>query len=239
MEQILTNAIEAKELCFSYDRPVFDKISFAIPVNSITGIIGSNGAGKTTLFDLFCGIKKPDGGILKNCTCHPAYLSQTVSTSPALKLGDLFDMVSNLSTKGRITRADAHSFLLQWSPSLAQRFDKLSSCRPAQCSYGEIRYYFALALLVAPNDLVLLDEPTAGVDPEHRYYIWQAIFAAKATGKTIIVSSHNLQEVAYNTDLFWFINKRQITAFRSQAEFLRRYGGNDLDEAFIKACNYT
>lgn len=229
------NIIEAENLSFRYRQPIFTGANFSIARNSVTGIIGSNGAGKTTLFDLLCRIKKPTTGKLDIHTSHPAYLSQTVSTSPALRLGDLFTMISALGLEKPINMVSAAATLSQWNISLAQRFQALSYRRPAQCSYGEIRYYFALALLVSPNDLVLLDEPTAGVDPEHRYYIWQAILSAKKEGKTVIVSSHNLQEIAQHTDIFWFINNQEVVPFQSAETFLARYGGNNMDEAFIRA----
>lgn len=235
MEQVLMNIIEADNISFGYDRPLLSNVSFDVKDNSITGVIGVNGAGKTTLFDLLCRIRKPDRGILKVHTADPAYLSQTLTTSPALKLGDLFTMISMLGSKSGLTLADATAMLGDWNTALACRFERLSQRRSTHCSYGEIRYYFALSLLVLPNELVLMDEPTAGVDPEHRYYIWQAIHAAKSAGKTVIVSSHNLQEITQHTEVFWLIGAQKMTRFSNEMEFLSRFEADDLDQAFMNA----
>ncbi|WP_426152526.1 AAA family ATPase [Pseudomonas sp. DC3000-4b1] len=150
-------------------------------------------------------------------------------------MGDMFDMISALSAFCPIARLDVVEHLGAWHPSLSKKFAALSKRRPTHCSYGEIRYYFALTLLAQPNELILLDEPTAGVDPEHRYFIWHAIAAAKKAGKTIVVSSHHLQEIADHVDLLWFVNKQQFHRFDSGQAFQRHYGGADLDTAFLNA----
>jgi ABC-2 type transport system ATP-binding protein len=231
------NIIESKNLDFGFDKPVFSKANFNVLKKSITGVIGSNGAGKTTLFDLICGVRVPEGGALDIHTENPAYLSQTVSTPPSLKMGDLFNLVSTLVSDRSINGEKAADEFRRWHPALADRFERISSRRPSQCSYGEIRYYFALTLLLMPNELILLDEPTAGVDPEHRYYIWKAISAARAKGKTIVISSHNLHEIVEYTDIFWFINNREIISYDSKQAFLQAYRSHDLDQAFINACH--
>ncbi|MCY1359215.1 daunorubicin resistance ABC transporter, ATP-binding protein [compost metagenome] len=81
----------------------------------------------------------------------------------------------------------------------------------------------------------LLDEPTAGVDVQYRHLIWGLIKDARARGRSIVVSSHLLDEIASNVDYFYFIQKGSAERFQSMKDFLDSYESNSPDEAFIKA----
>lgn len=229
-------ALKVKEMDFNYGaHNVFENANLVAYQGTVVGIMGANGAGKTTFFDILCGLRKPSKGHVTRACASPLYLSQTLSTSPSLRLGELFAMVVCLNGNISVSRDEAVQYLSRWSPPLAQRFEGLWNKRPGQCSYGQIRYFFALTLLCLPSPLILLDEPTAGVDPEHRHYIWQCIHAARQEGATILVASHHIEEITRHAQTFWMIRHKQFECFDSQQAFLQRFPAADVDAAFIRA----
>ena len=125
--------------------------------------------------------------------------------------------------------------LSTWSPEIVERYKEIWTKKSSVCSYGEKRWFFTLSLLAVEADLVILDEPTAGVDPEFRHYIWKCLRGAASEGAAILVSSHSIEEVANNCGNFYMISQQKFKPFDSGKEFMHCYGSNTLDEAFIRA----
>lgn len=229
----------ASELCFEYERanPVIDDLSFSIFGGKVVGLLGENGAGKTTLFDLICGVKTPISGSLHMDFSHTqiAYLPQNLTTPPAMKISEVVDLIACLQGVG-VRKAKSKIEAL-WPPSIKDRYSKIQSRRSNSCSYGEKRLIITAAML-AMNDtksLFILDEPTAGVDVQYRYLMWKMIKEVVDNEKTIIVSSHILEEIGTNTDEFWFLKKGGIERYPDMRHFLREYSAETPDEAFINA----
>lgn len=217
------------------EKVVFSGADFDIDAGSVVGILGSNGSGKTTFFDVLCNLKIPDSAhVINNSRTH-LYLSQTLSAPAALRMGDLHTLIVNLNAAHSPTKADTINKLNTWSTSLGERYAEIWKKKPGVCSYGEIRSFFTMSLLTLEADLFLLDEPTAGVDPEFRHYIWLAIKAARKGGAAFIVSSHQIDEITSNCDKFYMLAKKKFTAFSNAEDYLEYYSANTLDEAFIKA----
>ncbi|NBA94215.1 ATP-binding cassette domain-containing protein [Pseudomonas sp. R5(2019)] len=228
--------LTADNISFSHkNKCLFKSASLVIEKGSVTGLLGPNGAGKTTFFDILCGLRKPDTGTLSINANERLYLSQTLSTPATLKMSEVFRMLSCLCASTLPGKAYMLQRLERWSPNLAKRYGEIWDKRPAICSYGEIRCFFTLSLLGLPSDLIILDEPTAGVDPEFRYYLWQCIRQASDEGATVLVSSHHIDEIAQHCDDFYMITQRQFLGFSSGDEYKEFYKAATLDEAFIKA----
>lgn len=212
---------------------IFEQADIAINKNEITGIIGKNGAGKTTFFDLLCGVRKPDQGTLHNMTQQHAYLSQTLAMPAGLSMKEIYEMTAALLCSKNPPLSDTLIKFSEWAPRLATKFASLLQRRPSHCSYGEIRLFFTLSLISFSKELLILDEPTAGVDPESRHCIWAFIKKAKENGTTVIVSSHNIQEIVEHCDSFHLIHHHKFSKFNDAQEFLNTFGGTTLDDAFI------
>ncbi|VVP49967.1 Lipopolysaccharide export system ATP-binding protein LptB [Pseudomonas fluorescens] len=228
--------LSAKSISFEYSgKIIFDDASIHVPAGSVTGLLGPNGSGKTTFFDIICGLKKAKKGILSNDFSNQLYLSQTVMTPPALRMFDIFKMTTLLCSSSHISQEQALKKLSTWSPEIVERYKDIWTKKSSVCSYGEKRWFFTLSLLAVEADLVILDEPTAGVDPEFRHYIWKCLRGAANEGTAILVSSHSIEEVANNCSNFYMISQQKFKPFDSGKEFMHRYGSNTLDEAFIRA----
>lgn len=230
------NLIEANRIQLSFkDNIIFNDANFVAKPGEIIGILGPNGSGKTTLFDLICSLRKPLAGELINRSQRPLYLSQTLSAPASLRMGDLHTLITNLSSCAPSDQQTTLAQLHAWSPTLCERYAGIWKKKPSVCSYGEIRSFITLTLLTMGGDLLVLDEPTAGVDPEFRHYIWLGIKNASAQGATLLVSSHHTDEIITHCQRFYMLAHRQLIPFDTGEHFLQSYHASTLDEAFIKA----
>jgi len=224
------------ELTFSYtDKGLLHNLNLHLSPGEAVGILGSNGAGKTTLFDIICKLRQPGRGEIINHAQHPVYLTQILTPPPQLRMIEVYELITHLNAPSKLSPSEALSRLDVWSPALSQRYSDISKKKASTCSYGEIRSFFTLTLLLMGSDLILLDEPTAGVDPEFRHFIWLGIKSACTEGACVLVSSHYTQEIVANCDRFYMLAHQQLKEFDSGDQFLARYHAGSLDEAFINA----
>lgn len=214
-------------------KAIFKEANISIKSNEITGIIGKNGAGKTTFFDLLCNVRRPDHGTLRVSTRRHCYLSQTLALPANLSMKEIYEMTASFVCDQVPSLTETVKKFHTWDTRLASKFSEILKKRPNHCSYGEIRFFFTLSLISFSQDLLIMDEPTAGVDPESRHYIWSFLKKAKREGATVIISSHNINEICENCDSFYLINNQQFLKFNNTQEFLTMFGGDTLDEAFI------
>lgn len=227
---------KAQDIDLSYpDRALLTQASLEVSQGDIVGILGPNGSGKTSFFDIVCHLKKAKSGLIKNDFSHLLYLSQIISTPPPLRMRDIFKMVTALSSSEPMTYDTTLEKLSAWSPLIVSRYQDIWNKKSALCSYGETRWFFTLTLLSISADFVILDEPTAGVDPEFRHYIWQCLHGAAKEGTAILVSSHNVEEVISHCDYFYMISQQRFNRFANGNEFTHRYGAKTVDDAFIRA----
>jgi len=236
MEPVLMKKFTAQNIDFSYtDTPLLTRASLEVAQGDIVGILGPNGSGKTTFFDIVCDLKKAKSGFIKNDFSRFLYLSQIISTPPPLRMRDIFKMVSALSSNEPMTQDKTLKKLSTWSPAIVDRYQDIWNKKSSLCSYGETRWFFTLSLLSISADFVILDEPTAGVDPEFRHYIWQCLHGAAREGTAILVSSHNVDEVINHCDYFYMISQQRFNRFNNGSEFMQKYGVKTVDDAFIRA----
>lgn len=227
-----------KSLSLKFSQNVlFDNASLSVEAGAISGLLGPNGSGKTTLFDVLCNLRKVDAGEIHNPFSKLLYLSQIISTSPVLRMFDVFNMMMIFCSDSKVTQQHALRKIEKWSPRIVDRYCEIWRKKSSLCSYGEKRWFFTLSLLSANADLVILDEPTAGVDPEFRHHIWKCLAGAASEGVAVLVSSHSVDEIVTQCDDFYMLSQRRFSRFTNAEDYLRTYGGKNLDEAFIHAAS--
>lgn len=230
------NALQVNDFSFGYsDAPLFVNTSLCVESGSIVGLLGPNGSGKTTFFDIICGITNTKTINIKIDFKKILYLSQSITTPPMLRMFDIFKMTTLLVCSELVSRQRALEKLQAWSPEIIERYMAIWNKKSGLCSYGEKRWFFTLTLLALDADLVILDEPSAGVDPEFRYYIWKCLAGAARDGTAVLVSSHNIEEIVAHCDRFYMISNRTFTPFQSGEQFKKHYQASSMDEAFIHA----
>lgn len=203
-------ALEISGISFSYTSPA-DKsaggieyalhdFSMAVEQGKIHALLGPNGAGKTTLMKIITGVlrgysgevvilgnKMPDNTALMSIGCAPQAISIYMPLTARENL-HFFGVMANLSEEQIAQRSD--EVLAQ--TGLADHADKLVSTYSGGM---QRRLNLAVALLHSPK-LLLLDEPTVGVDPQSRHHIYGTLINLNASGMTILLSTHIMEEAA-------------------------------------------
>ncbi|TJY64065.1 ABC transporter ATP-binding protein [Arthrobacter sp. CAU 1506] len=176
------------------DVVALDDVSLEVGAGEMVGLLGPNGAGKTTLLSLVNGQRKPDAGVVRLFGADPrkpaarAMLGTTPQETglpPTLKVGEVVDFVAG------------HYADPMPRGELLERFDLagLAGRQTGGLSGGQKRRLAVALSLVGRPRLVLLDEPTTGLDVEGRRALWQALRDYHADGATIVLTSHYLEEV--------------------------------------------
>jgi len=220
-----------------------DRIDFDVYRGQIFGLLGPNGAGKTTTFRMLCGLLVPSGGELHvagaNVRDAPAsararlgYVAQKFSLYGPLSVTENLEFfASAYGLHGETRRARIGWAMEQFD--LGAHARATSSLLPG--GYKQ-RLAMAAALLHEP-EILFLDEPTSGADPQARRAFWRRITALAEQGVTIIVTTHFMQEAEY-CDRIAIMDSGQILAQGSPAQVreLARTEGRpapSMDDAFI------
>ena len=207
--------------------PALDKVSLEIPDAGIFGLLGPNGAGKTTLISLLAGLLTASDGqislhgqpLAAVRAANPraiALVPQDYAFYPMLTVAEnlrFFAGVLGLSTSESKARSD--------SAIAFARLEQVVSKRAEQLSGGlRRRLNLAIGLLGQPQ-LLLLDEPTVGVDPQSRHFLLDSIAALPAAGTTVIYTSHYMEEVEAICTNVAIIDHGQVLAAGALADLLR------------------
>lgn len=221
-------AIDVRGLNKSFsDKHVVRDVSIRVEEGRITGFLGPNGAGKTTTLRLLCGLLTPDSGegevlgldfrtrtdAIKRQT---GYMTQRFSLYEDMTIQENLDFIARVyglsDRKGRVARA------LE-GLGLADRRNQLAG---ALSGGWKQRLALAAATLHEPR-LLLLDEPTAGVDPKARREFWDEIHALADRGLTVLVSTHYMDEAERCHDIGYILAGRLIA--RGTADEIVRGSG--------------
>ncbi|OBA02667.1 ABC transporter ATP-binding protein [Bacillus subtilis] len=171
-----------------------NNISFSIKKGEIAAILGPNGAGKTTVISMLLGLLKPSQGEIKLLNRIPhdqqvrekiGVMLQEVSVMPGLKVNEILELFRSYYPNP-LSMKELVSLTALTKEDLKTRAEKLSGGQKRRLS-------FALALAGNP-ELLIFDEPTVGMDTSSRHRFWQTIHGMAGQGKTIIFTTHYLQE---------------------------------------------
>lgn len=172
-----------------------DDVTLAVSRGEVVALLGPNGAGKTTTLDMLMGLSEPSEGAVRVLGERPAQATTRGAIAAVLQTGGLLSDLTVRETVSLVASLYGSAALAR-VPEVLERADiaGLARRRVAKCSGGEQqRIKFALALVADPEILVL-DEPTAGMDVTARRHFWDVMRADAAAGRTILFATHYLEE---------------------------------------------
>ena len=183
-----TAVLEAEGLVKRYgEREALKSVSLAAGRGEVVAVIGPNGAGKTTLLSILAGIQRPDAGVVSRTPREVGWVPQ----QPAL-YGKL-TVAENLALFARLEGAPDPGATVDRMLELSDLRDR-SGDQVAELSGGNRqRVNVALGLLAEP-EVLLLDEPSAALDPRQRERLWEFILRLAERGTTVLFATHNVQE---------------------------------------------
>lgn len=225
----MNTIIDVHNLYKSYGSTVaVEDVSFAVHAGEIFGMVGPNGAGKTTTIECIEGLRQPDSGQIRTLGLDPQKEGHALKLRTGMQLQQ-----SNLPDRMRVweTLKLYSSFYPQpadWQVLLERLglqekrntyFSKLSGGQKQ-------RLFIALALLPDP-ELVFLDELTTGLDPQARHAVWDLIREIRASGKTILLSTHFMEEAERLCDRVAILDHGRIVALDTPAALIEQFGGDE------------
>lgn len=196
-----------------------DDLSFTVPRGTIFALLGPNGAGKTTAIELCEGFGRPDAGSIRVLGEVPWRDQSTLR--PRLGI-----MLQAGGARGVVTAAEALGLIANCARrphdprELLELVGLTASARTPvrRLSGGQAqRLSLAMALIGRP-ELLFLDEPTAGMDPQARHLVWEVLRAARADGVTLVITTHLLDEVELLADRVLILDHGRAVAQGTPAE---------------------
>jgi ABC-2 type transport system ATP-binding protein len=203
-------------------------VSFAVPSGTIFGLLGRNGAGKTTTLECCIGIGKPTSGSIRILGLDPTTSRGLAELRPRIGVQLQATSLPDKASVGEVLELYAAYYsLTPRSEEMARRVGlegKLDR-QIAQMSGGEQqRLALALALQHDP-EVLFLDEPTAGMDAFGRRILWGEVERLRDAGKTIVLTTHYIEEAERLCDFICVVQSGKIVAQDTPANLIARYGG--------------
>jgi ABC-2 type transport system ATP-binding protein len=207
------NAIEVSQLRYSYgEHPAVDGVDLTVAEGEVFALLGTNGAGKTTTLEIIAGFRRPAGGTVRVLGRDPFHSRSALAASVGV-------MLQESGFVGELTVAETVALWQGLSPRSDDPVELLSrlaltdraDVAVEQLSGGERRRLdVALAIWGRPR-LVVLDEPTTGLDPESRQRVWTLVEDLAATGTTVLLTTHHLEEAEALADRVAIMHAGRIT----------------------------
>ena len=235
------NILEVKDITKKYDDMVaVNGISFNVEKGEIFGLVGPNGAGKSTTINMITGLLVPDSGKItfeegksfKKWRENIGLVPQDLAIYPDLSAEENVTFFAGLyGFKGAKLKKKVEAALnvVGLSDQGSKHADKFS---------GGMKRRLNIACAIAHNPkLIIMDEPTVGIDPQSRNYILEGIKALRAAGTTVIYTSHYMEEVDELCDRILIIDHGNIVEGGAINEIKERYKSEDklpsLEEVFL------
>lgn len=218
--------VDVQGLVKSYQhKTVVNHVSFQVQQGEIFGMLGPNGAGKTTTLEMIEGIRTPDAGtatlagldIRRQKSAVQRIIGvqlQATTLFPELTVLETLQFFRSLYPRGRDPQQLLREVILE----------EKAKARPQDLSGGQ-RQRLALALtLVNDPKVIFLDEPTAALDPQSRRMLWDIVLKLRENGKTILITTHHMDEAQILCDRIAIMDAGQIIALDTAPGLISRLG---------------
>jgi ABC-2 type transport system ATP-binding protein len=238
-------AIEAKDMVKRFGSFIAnDHLTFSVYRGEIFGFLGANGAGKTTAIRILCGLSKPTSGVIsvagfnvftetEKIKKRIGYMSQRFSLYEDLTVFENFRFYGGIYGMSRSAIRGKTSEMLG-KLGITELRNTIIASLPLGIRQ---KLAFSVAIMHTP-EIVFLDEPTGGVDPITRRQFWTLIYEAAASGITVFVTTHYMDEAEYCNRVSIMVDGR-IEALDTPAKLKIRYDAASMNDVFIKLARNT
>ncbi|MHA2282514.1 MAG: ABC transporter ATP-binding protein [Promethearchaeota archaeon] len=240
-------SIEVKDLRKTYSGKktieevvAVDGISFSINKGEIFGLLGPNGAGKTTTINILCGlINQTEGKAFVegyDVTKDISKIKEIIGLCPQepavykfLNAKENIELFGNLYlVKKEVIKERTEKFLDLLGLS------EVSHRKAKKYSGGMLRQLNLIVALISDPPILFLDEPTVGLDPRNRRKTWEFISFLKESNKTVILTTHYIEEAEALCDRVAIIDYGKLIAIGPPRELIEKYDSKNLEEVFMK-----
>ena len=222
----MSSAIQVKGIEKSYnDLHVLRGVDFEVAPGSIFALLGSNGAGKTTMIRILSTLLKQDAGT--------AVVAGSDVATDALRVRESISLTGQFAAVDEILSGKENLVLMaklrhladpgQVADALLERFDLVDAAGRRVSAYsGGMRRRLDIAMsLIGHPEVIFLDEPTTGLDPEARQEVWQVVRDLAAQGTTVLLTTQHLEEAEQLADRIAILHEGRIIANGTLAELKR------------------
>jgi ABC-2 type transport system ATP-binding protein len=221
------------------DVTAVDSVNLQMPKGELFGLLGPNGAGKTTTINILCGLTKPTNGAAKvggydvqkqteKVKELIGVCPQETAIYPYLTGAENVDLFGNLHAMNKDTLKTRRAMLLE-RMGLAG-----DAKRKAEKYSGGMKRRLSLILaLIHDPQIAFLDEPTVAMDPQSRHAVWDFIKELKKEDKTIVLTTHYMEEAEELCDRVGIIDHGKLIALGKPQELISKNKVKNLEEVFI------
>jgi ABC-2 type transport system ATP-binding protein len=211
------------------DRVALRGVSLSARPGELVAIIGPNGAGKTTLLSILAGIQRPDEGSITVAPAGVGWVPQQAAVYNKLTVAE------NLALFARLERCPDPAATVERMLELSDLSGRAGDQVGTLSGGNKQRVNIAIGLLAEP-DVLLLDEPSAALDPRQRARLWEFILRLAGQGTSVIYATHNIQEADRYADQLIVLADGELL-FDGEPKALEREVGTtglDFEEAFVE-----
>ena len=222
------------------DVTAVDDLNLQVDKGELFGLLGPNGAGKTTVINILCGLLKPTSGSAVvggyDVQKEPAKVKELIGVCPQdtpiypyLTGRENAELFGNLQGMPKEKLKKNVNILLQKLGLLDD-----SKRRVGKYSGGMKRRLNLIMALVHDPEIAFLDEPTVAMDPQSRHAVWDFIKELKNKGKTVILTTHYMEEAETLCDRVGIIDHGKLIALGSPTDLIREHNSKTLEDVFIQ-----
>lgn len=237
----MTLALTIQNLTKSFeDKTAVDDLNLQIQKGELFGLLGPNGAGKTTIINILCGLIKPTSGsaqilgydVQKDTTKVKELIgvcTQETTIYPYLTAVENLELFGNLHLVNKKTLQERSLMLLE-----KMGLQEDAKRRTSKYSGGMKRRLSLTLALIHDPEIAFLDEPTVAMDPQSRHAVWDFIKEQKTKGKTIILTTHYMEEAEELCDRVGIIDHGKLITLGTPKELIAKNNVKNLEEVFIQ-----
>jgi ABC-2 type transport system ATP-binding protein len=222
------------------DVTALDDLNLQVGKGELFGLLGPNGAGKTTTINILCGLVKPTAGTATVCGYDVVKESlkvkdligvciQETAIYPYLTGAENVDLFGNLHAMNKAELKERRNMLLT-----KMGLSEDAKRRAGKYSGGMKRRLSLILALISDPQIAFLDEPTVAMDPQSRHAVWDFLKELKKEEKTIVLTTHYMEEAEELCDRVGIIDHGKLIALGTPKELISKNQVNNLEELFLK-----